>query len=131
MIQTSDGGIALSATGTGNPVIIIKLNPCFELEWSRAISIPTGIMFKTDIHELGDNSLLTMVGIYNYEHQEATTLFYNLKNNGELNWSDTLPKNSYCMPDPFGSEFILTADSNYLINCGYNSAVSLIKPMSN
>jgi hypothetical protein len=115
VIQTADGGMALSGSINSDSALFVKLNPCGEVVWSRVVLNRKDIL-ATDIMELADSSLQTMVTNWDLGNPyESRTLFIRLNKNGNFIQLDSLPQNEFCQPNPLATEIIRTNDNNYMI----------------
>jgi len=115
VIQTSDGGIALSGSINSDTALFVKLNPCGEVEWSRVLLDRKNIL-TTDIIELVDSSLQTMATNWDIGNPyDSKSFFIKLNKNGNFIQMDSLPQNEFCQPNPLATEIIRTNDNNYMI----------------
>lgn len=115
VIQTSDGGIALSGSINSDTALFVKLNPCGEVEWSRVLLDRKDIL-ATDIIELADSSLQTMTTNWDIGNPyNSKSFFIKLNKNGNFIQMDSLPQNEFCQPNPLATEIIRTNDNNYMI----------------
>jgi len=115
LIQTSDGGMALSGSINSDTALFVKLNPCGEVEWSRILLDRKDIL-TTAIIELADSSLQTMVTNWDVGNPLGSrSLLIKLNKNGDFVQLDSLPQNDFCQPNPLATDMIHINDNNFLL----------------
>ncbi|HRX97512.1 MAG TPA: T9SS type A sorting domain-containing protein [Bacteroidales bacterium] len=139
LVQDTTGNIYLSCLfskpGTGTWPLILKLNPCVELEWCRVFA-DYDFMFggPIDMH-IDDEDNIVLLTQFESEEQIDQVFIYYITNEGDYLWKKSIASSTiYPLIDSRVSERLNYYNERYIINgyCYYpnpgNPGVVYLRP---